>query len=223
MQGYRVTVVLGFLLAFSFVVSGSPALAATPYFTLTATNVALSSSDSSGTGSSTITLTSVNGYTGSVYVVCAPPTLTTGVKVPYCSNTGEVASPGASGSGAVPVVPPYTLTANEVVTGNVAFYNSVLPCSNPCPVSLPRRGGRGVARGLALAGALLLGFGFRRRAARWLTLTLLAVGTLAGLAGISACGANSNAVTPGIYAYTITATDINTSVSVNTTINVTVP
>jgi hypothetical protein len=68
-----------------------------------------------------------------------------------------------------------------------------------------------------------LGFGFRRRRARWLTLTLLAVGALAGLAGISACGANNNVVTPGTYAYTIIATDVNTSVSVTTSANVVVP
>jgi hypothetical protein len=30
-------------------------------------------------------------------------------------------------------------------------------------------------------------------------------------------------VTPGTYAYTVTATDVNTSVAVNTTVNVTVP
>jgi hypothetical protein len=85
------------------------------------------------------------------------------------------------------------------------------------------RGGHGLAPGLALAGALLLGFGFRRRAVRWHTLTMLAVGTLADLAGISACGANNDVVTPGTYAYTITATDVNTSVSVTTSVDVTVP
>ena len=121
------------------------------------------------------------------------------------------------------MAPPYTLTANEVVTGSMAFYNSAVPCSNPCPVSLPHRVGRGLTPGLALAGVLLFGFGFRQRAARWLTLTLLAVGALAGLAGISACGGSGNAVTPGTYAYTLAASDINTNVAVTATVNVTVP
>lgn len=90
-------------------------------------------------------------------------------------------------------------------------------------MSLPRRRGHGLAQGLALAGALLFGFGFRRRAARWLTLTLFAVGTLTGLAGISACGGNNSVVTPGTYAYTIMAKDLNTNASVTTSVNVIVP
>jgi hypothetical protein len=74
-----------------------------------------------------------------------------------------------------------------------------------------------------LAGILLLGFGFRRRAARWLTLTLFAIGTFAGLEAVSACGGNNDVVTPGTYAYTISATDVTTAVSVTTSVNVTVP
>jgi hypothetical protein len=55
-------------------------------------------------------------------------------------------------------------------------------------------------------------------------MTLLAVGALAGVAGISACGGgNSSVVTPGTYAYTVTAVDTNTAVSVTASINVTVP
>jgi hypothetical protein len=120
------------------------------------------------------------------------------------------------------------LTANQVATGTISFVDSLPPC-NPCPVSLPNRGGRKfeqrLAPGLALAGALLLGFGFRRRAARRLVLTLLAIGALAGLAGISACGGNKSVVTPGTYVYTITAAalDTNTRLSGTTSVNVTVP
>ena len=216
MQRCRLLVVLGALVTFSVAFFGSPALAATPSFTITATNLTMSSATSSGDGSSTFTLTSVNGYTGSVRVGCDPPNPPAGVKVPYCTD-------GSPTTGAVPVQPPITLTANEVVTGTVPFFNAAVPCSNPCPVNLPRPRSLGLAQGLALAGALLFGFGFRRRAARWLTLTLLAVGALAGLAGISACGTNNNVVTPGIYAYTISATDVNTTVSVTTLVNVTVP
>jgi hypothetical protein len=205
-------------LTVSLVLTGFPALAATPSFTITATNATMSSSSSSGLGSSSFTLTSVNGYTGKVFVGCQPPTLSAEVKIPYCG-------PGSAGNAAIPAQPPITLTANAVVTGTIPFFNFPVPsCSSgPCPASLPHRGVRRLAQGLALAGALLFGFGFRRRAARWLTLTLFVVGALAGLAGISACGANNNVVTPGTYPYTITATDVNTSVSVTTSVNVMVP
>jgi hypothetical protein len=70
---------------------------------------------------------------------------------------------------------------------------------------------------------LLLGSGFRRRAARWFTLILLTLTALAGLAGISACGGNNSVVTPGTYAYTITAADVNTGETVNASVNLTVP
>ncbi len=216
MRGRLRVLLTASLLAFGLVFCCTSAPAATPGFTITTTNVTMSSSGSNGSGSSSFTLTSVDGYTGSVSVGCNPPTPPTGVTVPYCGN-------GVPEPGAIPVQPPITLTADEVVTGTISFYNSPLPCSSPCPVSLPRRGGHGLAPSLALAGVLLLGFGFRRRAARWLTLTLLAMGALAGLAGISACGGNKSVVTPGTYAYTVAARDVNTSATVSTSLNVTVP
>jgi hypothetical protein len=212
MQRCRLLVVLGALVTFSVAFFGSPALAVTPSFTITATSATLSSSTSSGVGSSSFTLTSVNGYTGSVRVGCDPPNPPAGAKVPYCTD-------GYPTAGAIPAQPPIPLTANEVVNGTVSFYNLAVPV----PVSLPRRGSHGLAQGLALAGALLFGFGFMRRSPRWLMLALFALCTLAGLAGISACGANNNAVTPGNYVYTISATDVNTSVSVTALVNVTVP
>jgi hypothetical protein len=111
------------------------------------------------------------------------------------------------------------LSANQVVTGKISLYNFPGPKS----VSLPSRKGQRLSSGLALAGLFLFGFGIRRRPARWLTMTLLAAGALGGLAGISACGANNSVVTPGTYAYTITAMDMNTNVRVITSVNVMVP
>jgi hypothetical protein len=217
MQRVRLLAVLGIIAFVTVTLSGAQLLAATPSFTITATNVTLSSATSSGIGSSSFTLTSVNGYAGQVRVNCNPPTPPAGVKVPYCGYGVP------SGTAAIPAQPPITLTANEAATGTIAFYNAAVPCSNPCPASLPHRAVRGLPQGLALAGALLLGFGFRRRARRWLTLTLLAVGALAGLAAISACGGNNDVVTPGTYVYTISATDVATAVTVTTSVNVTVP
>ncbi|MGB8029355.1 MAG: hypothetical protein WCF30_06780 [Terracidiphilus sp.] len=216
MRRFYPLALLAALLAVSLFLTGLTASAATPGFTITATNATLSSSTSSGAGSSSFTLTSVNGYTGQVRVDCQPPTPPAGAKLPYCG-------PGVPSDAAIPAQPPITLTANESVTGNIPFYNAPIPCSNPCPASLPRHGGRGLAQGLAFAGVLLFGFGFRRRAQRWLTLTLLIVGSLVGFAAISACGGNKNVVTPGTYVYSISATDVSTAVSVTTSVNVTVP
>lgn len=93
----------------------------------------------------------------------------------------------------------------------------------PAPVSVPHRQGHAPAGGLALAGALLLGWGLRRRASRWLVVGLLAVGALAGLAGISACMGYGSGFTPGTFPYTITGTDTSTNASVSSTFMVTVP
>lgn len=57
------------------------------------------------------------------------------------------------------------------------------------------------------------------------TLTLLAVGALVCLMGISACGGGKSGVTPGTYTYTLTAValDTNSVAPVTTSISVTVP
>ncbi len=206
MKDCRTSLFIAVLFASLVMFSIPNASAATPSFTITATNVTMSSNGSSGSGSSTFTLTSVNGYAGQVLVNCNAPTIPAGVKVPYCN---------------VPLPPhTYSLAANQVVTGNLSLYNSPVPVA---PASLRHRKGHGLVSGLALAGVLLFGFGFRRRAARWVTLTLLALCAFFTLASISACGANNSYVTPGNYAYTISATDVSTAVSVTTSINVTVP
>jgi hypothetical protein len=211
MRRHRAHVLLGSLLAAGL--ACFPALAATPSFTIAATNVTMSSSGSSGQGSSSFTLTSVNGYAGTVGINCSAPTPPAGVTVPLCSFGGPAFSDFAS------------LAANQAASGTIAFRNSMPPC-NPCPVNLPRRRrDHGLSPDLALAAAFLFGFGFRRRAARRLTLTLFALGALAALAGISACAGNNSSihVTPGTYAYTINAVDMNSNEVVTTSINVTVP
>ncbi len=204
---------LGFLTAFVAASCCSPVLAATPSpsFTIVATNVTMSSTLATGSGSTSFLLTSVNGYAGTVGVNCSNLDPPAGINVPVCDFGGP----------AFPVS--YPLTANQAVTGTVLFLNSHPPCSNGvCPVSLPRRSHHGLPQSLALAGALLFGLGFRRRAPRWLVLTLFAAGSLAAMVGINAC-ANNSVVTPGTYTYTIMAKDMNTNVSVTTTVNVTVP
>jgi hypothetical protein len=208
MQSSRLLLLLlGSLLTLSVAIPGSQAQPAKPDFMITSTNVTMSNSAAGGSGTTTFTLTSLDGYTGTVQVICEPPSPPAGVKVPYC--------------GGGPVSRAYTLTANEVVSGSLSFNNSAVPEAvgglTPHDATMP-------PQGLVLAGLLLLGFGMRRRAARWLTVMLIAGGALAGLAGISACaGGNNSVVTPGTYAYTIKGMDTNTSLYATTSINVTVP
>jgi hypothetical protein len=190
------------------------AQSATPSFTISASSATL---PTSGTGSIPFTLTSVSSFAGYVGVSCGPANPPSGSILPQCNYTGGG-----------PAQPPYTLTANGTVAGSLNLVAYIPPCSNPCPVKLlspPRHRG---AVNLALASVLLLGLSFRRRPARWLTLVLCAVGILAGLAGVNACGAGAGkTLTPGTFAYTVSATQTGTTTSpslvANTTVNVTVP
>ena len=191
--------------------AGKGALAATPSFTISAGNVTMSAT---GSSSVTFTLTSVDGYSGTIDVICDPANIPVGRTLPLCGQPAVgPADPAA-----------YTLGANGTVQGSFPLLATFPPpCSGPCPARFdhPRRG---FASGIALAGALLVGFGFgfRRRAARWLVLTLLAFGTVAGMTGISACG-SGRTLTPGVWPYVVQATSPGVNAIVSTTINVTVP
>jgi len=200
-----------FLAVFGGLGSGH-AQSATPSFTIAASDATM---PTSGAGAIPFTLTSVNGFAGTVGVSCGPANPPTGSILPQCNYTGSAIA-----------TPPYTLTASGTVTGSLNLVAYIPPCSSPCPAKLLdrplHRGAVNLA--LALAGALPLGLGFRRRA-RWPWLALLIVGILVGLAGI-ACGAgNRNTLTPGSFVYTVSATSTGTSptLAVNTTVNVTVP
>lgn len=210
MRPRRALVLFGSILGIIYGFVGGQALAATPGFTITASNATM---PSSGNGSIAWTLTSVDGFAGSVEVGCVPTNPPPSAIVPNCSYGGPAPSP-------------YTLTANGTVTGTVPLIASTPPCSGPCPVKLlrPGRGRHGGGITLALASALLLGFCFRSRAPRWLMLMLITVG---GLAGIGGCGGGGTTLTPGTYAYSITASQIGTvtspSLTTSATVNVTVP
>lgn len=220
MQRRRALVLFAASIAFISRPAAGLAQGATPTFTVTASSVTM---PSSGTGTVAFALASVNGWAGQVVVSCAPPNPPTGAIVPECNYAG---------GGLTPAQPPIPLAANGTATGSVNLVAEITPC-NPCPASLPIRPqhrrvpshGRPVS--LALAGALLLGLGLRRRAARWLTLTLMTVATLGGLAGIGACGSSGKTLTPGTYAYTITGVGTLTgtivALSENTSVNVIVP
>ncbi len=213
MRGCRALLLSGLSLAFVCGSGGERAFGATPSFTITASNVTMSSS---GTGSIPFTLTSVDGFAGTVSVSCGPANPPTGSILPQCNYTG---SPIAQAG--------YTLNANATLTESVNLVAYIPPCSNPCPVKLLRRPAHWGAGSLALAGLVVFGLGLRRRGARWLTLTLIAFGSLAGLAGIGACGGNGKTLTAGTFAYTVTGYGEETSTGaqsvVNATVNVTVP
>jgi len=191
-------------LAVSCLFCGVSALAATP-FAITATNFTWSSTVAN---SSQYTVTGIPAD-GTIVINCTYAGTAT-AKYPICGG-GPIAS--------IPV------TSGQTLTGAVSFN----PWGTPIPVNLqriPHRSGYLPIAGLALSGVFMAGFGMRRRARRWLVLAFFA-GAFAGLMELSACGGNSNGMTPGAYPYTIAAvfqeTGSNVLQPVSTTITVTVP
>lgn len=193
-------------LALAVVLAGfHPAAAAAQSFTVTATNVAMPANGA--VSASQITLTSVGGYEGSIYVDCRYAGSPTTANLPICSGYTMPSS--------------FQLTANQTVTVVRPFYpyGAIIPVRLPVA---PHGKSHAPLAGLVLACVFLLSRRLRRSGARWLALLLLAAVTMAG---ISACGGASPMVpgTPGIYTYAITGTDIRTNVTVSTKIQVIVP
>jgi hypothetical protein len=178
---------------------------ATPHFTIAASNVTM---PSSGTGTIPFTLTSVDGFAGSVIVECADPTVAAGVQIPNCAN--------------VPVPAPIVLSAKGTATGSASL-NAIEYVNETKDAGGPKVRGDGGPVSWAFAGGLLLALGFRRR--RRLSGVLLAVGMMVGLTAMSGC-AGPATLTPGVYAYTLNAfeTGVNNPVpGVSITVQVTVP
>jgi len=196
---------LGCLIGFPASLAGycsapSPA----PSFTISAGNVTI---PASGTGLISYTLTSVNGFVGSVSVTCTPPTPPADVREPVC--------------GGGPVSPPITLAANAMGTGNVGLEPYVYfppQTSNRRDHSRP-----GGGTNWSLAGVLMLGLALPRRRMLKSRRLLLTIGLLIGLGGITACSTIVT-LTPGTYTYTLDASEVgNASSSATTTVQVTVP
>lgn len=180
----------------------SRSIAATPNFTISASSTTMSGS---GSGAIPFALTSISGYTGKLSVSCAQPNVSAGTRLPYCG-----------GGRAFEI----TLAANATVKSEVGLTATPVPLAPVASrLNLPGHGSRDA---WAFAGVLLLGFGFRRRRIRWLSILLLSLVTLVGLSGLTACGGTPT-LTPGTYAFTVTATDMANSATVSTTANVTVP
>lgn len=175
----------------------------TPHFTIAATNVTM---PSSGTGTIPFTLTSVDGFAGSVIVECGDPTVAAGVQIPNCAS--------------VPVPAPIVLSAKGTATGSASL--NAIEYVTAKDVGGPKlRGHGGVS--WAMAGLMMLGLGFRRR--RRFSGVLLAVGMMIGLTAMSGCGGPAT-LTPGVYVYTLNAFETNVSnpvPEVSITVQVTVP
>jgi hypothetical protein len=168
--------------------------AATPGFTLTASNPSV---PGQGDGSTTIMVKSVGGFSGQVGIGCSGPdaNLLTDLVLPVCPTAGPILS----------------VPANGTVTGSIAFYP---PWANPSAMNShgkgnsagkePRGTGSSPLALCVLAGAGLVGLRLRKIKQAWLAVTL-GVLCLGSLTAITGCiGQGGLAMTPGTYAYTIT-------------------
>ncbi len=205
------------LLAATCALRTVPALAATPY-AITATNLTMPANDQPTTsggvtslhlGSSQFTVTGVPTE-GTLTINCQYAGPVTSAKIPQQC--------GIVGPGQVPVQ-----AGETTVTGTVYFvpYSEGSIPSLAQRRSLPRHSNHLPA--MALAGALMLGFGFRRRPRRALFLSVFAIGTLLAATAITACGGTiTTGMTPGTYPYTISAGFTETGSSAMQTASTTV-
>ena len=185
--------------------SGRVLMAAVPY-AITATNVTMP-----GGGGMAITHYTVSGIPldGTLAVKCAYSGPTTMAHLPTCVYG--------------PLLAPAPVTVGQTVTGSINFY----PYGSGVPAST-RRTKLAWPGGGILAAGLLIGFGFRRKMPHWLAAVLLAVAGVAGAVAVTGCAGGGNGMTPGTYAYTLTANNEaapNTPIGVaaTTTIHVTIP
>lgn len=177
------------LLIFCCLLPMRSARAATPAITLTATDVSMGDR---GSGTSHFTLTSLNGFTGQVYVDCpngiGQPL---DVELPICSPDTQVLTLTANGSvsGTLQLTPPWLVSAS---------IRRGLPAGpGRSPLGMPVTAG-------GLAAACLLGSRMRPDWRRRLGATVLAAAALVGLGSLTGCiGQGGLAMTPGAYTYTI--------------------
>lgn len=196
---------LFFRISFVFclcVVGARTLAAATPAFTISAANTAVSAS---GTGTTRFTLIASNVYAGTVVVNCEAANPPADAKLPYCGGSAVLAE---------------KLSPGETVSGSVLLTGPRVPGT----AGMQHRQGARSAAGLALAGATMLFLRPGRRRRRSLALAVIAVCVLlTGFAGISACGGSGAGLTSGTFPYSITGTDITTSAEASSTFLVTVP
>jgi hypothetical protein len=220
---YRNRVAFLTLLSATWALPAVPALAATPY-AITATNLTMPANDPPTTSGG---VTSFHLGSSQFTVMGVP---TAGTLTINCQYAGPVTSAKIPQECAILFPGEISVQPGEpTITGTVYF---VPYGQGPIPSlaqlrSLPRPANHLPATTLALAGALMLGFGFRRRTRRALFLSVFAIGTLVAATAIAACGGTiTTGMTPGTYPYTISAaftgTDTNTIQTASTTVTLTV-
>jgi Pro-kumamolisin, activation domain/Bacterial Ig-like domain (group 3) len=195
-------------------VAGTTGPSTTPGFALTATNVTVAAGS---TGTSTVTITPANGYTGTVdwSAVTAVPTLLDGcyaIANTAVSGTAAVTATLTVYTDSSQCTAATTSTTSSTATANVRRrFASRAPAAGVSAVTPTKAPFGSVPMGVAFAGLLAVGFiGRRSRAIRLLMVTgLFAV---LGL-GMSGCGGSSSSTaagtdaTAGVYDITLTGTD----------------
>jgi hypothetical protein len=187
-----------------------------PGMIITASNITMASD---GTGVIPFTLTSTNKFAGQVTVGCVAPTPAAGVREPACYAGGPMVA--------------YTLSADGTAMGSITLTaDAPLPSAAVARLEIPRQQNReGGGTVLAMAGALMMGWGLRRSCRRLASRAFAVAGLLVVVAGLSACGGPTT-LTRGTYTYTLTAISLQepspiiplgTEVSASTTVLVTVP
>lgn len=200
MQVCRLLVLCGLGLAGNCASIDAGAAAVTP-FAIKATNVTMPSVTVVKTtdgvtwmhmGSSEVTVTGIPDD-GILTIICWYSGPSTKAKIPkQCGPSG---------------LPGRPVTAGQTAYGNVSFvpYDQGYVPGLSQLQRAPAASGDPGATVLALAGALMLGFGFRRKTLRWFVLTVIAVSALAGALEASVSGRKGTPMTPGTYQYTISA------------------
>lgn len=188
--GYDLATGLGSINA-NVLVTSWPGFVVTPGFSVSGTPVTVTSPGQAGT--STVTVTSTNGFSGSVDLTCAPPVSTPTITCSFGSTTPvTVASNSAAATLTISTVAPHVVSGQSSELRPHGF--GWLPASG----------------GALLAGIFVLGVpGRRRRRIAGLSLTLM-VFFAAGMG----CGGGSGGGTPpksggtptGSYSITVTAT-----------------
>jgi len=222
MQVCRFLVLCGLGLAVSCASIDVGAAAVTP-LAIKATNVTMPSVTAVQTSDG---VTSIHFGSSQITVTGIPDDGILTIKCRYSGPTTKAKIPQQCGPIGLPGKP---VTAGETFYGDVIFVpydQSYVP-----GVSQLRRtpvvSGRPAAAALALAGAWMLGLGFRRKTLHWSVLTVLAVVALAGALEASANGRKADQMTRGTYQYTISAhyeakpdAPLRQSVSTNITLTV---